>query len=47
MNVGTPQRHRWLVAQMVERASNNGTLESLLLAALVLAVFVGALHTAG
>jgi hypothetical protein len=36
-----------MVAHLVERASNNGTLESVLLALLVLGVFVGALHTAG
>jgi hypothetical protein len=46
-NVNTSQRHRWIIAHLVERASSNGTLESVLLAALVLAVFVGALHSAG
>ena len=46
MVVNSSQRHRWILAHLVERASNNGMLESALLALLVLGVFVGALHTA-
>ena len=47
MNVNSSERHRWILAHLIERASNNGMLESALLALVVLAVFVGALHTAG
>jgi len=45
--VNTSQRHRWVVANLVERAARNGVLESILLGTLVLALFLAALHSAG